>query len=227
MEEILFFAVAFISEIVGTTAGFGSSTIFLPLALFFLDFKTALVLVAFFHLFGNVARISFFKHGLNRKLLMRFGVPSVLLSLFGALIAGILPPGTLKFSLAVFLMLFSVSSLLRPEFRFPVDNATVSLGGGVSGFLTGAIGTGGALRATFLTGFGLQRFTYIATSASIAIATDVTRIPVYVSQGFLNEQFYYHVPVLFAIAMAGSYVGKRIVEKLNHRNLQELSLIHI
>ena len=40
LHEILFFISAFISEIIGTAAGFGSSTIFLPIALFFVDFKT-------------------------------------------------------------------------------------------------------------------------------------------------------------------------------------------
>ena len=60
-EEILFFLSAFVAEIIGTMAGFGSSTIFLPLALFFVDFKTAIVLVAIFHLFGNIGRISFFR----------------------------------------------------------------------------------------------------------------------------------------------------------------------
>lgn len=53
-EEILFFLSAFVAEIIGTMEGFGSSTIFLPLALFFVDFKTAIVLVAIFHLFGNI-----------------------------------------------------------------------------------------------------------------------------------------------------------------------------
>ncbi|MBI4174538.1 MAG: sulfite exporter TauE/SafE family protein, partial [Candidatus Aenigmarchaeota archaeon] len=33
MAELLFLAAAFFSEIIGTIAGFGSSTIFLPLAL--------------------------------------------------------------------------------------------------------------------------------------------------------------------------------------------------
>ena len=44
---ILFFIVAFLSIIIGTVAGFGTSTIFLPVALFFVDFKTALVLVCY------------------------------------------------------------------------------------------------------------------------------------------------------------------------------------
>ena len=56
MEEeiLLFFLSAFVAAILGTMADFGSSTIFLPLALFFVDFKTAIVLVAIFHLFGNI-----------------------------------------------------------------------------------------------------------------------------------------------------------------------------
>jgi len=49
---IFFFLTALFAEIVGTIAGFGSSTILLPLATFFFNFTTALALVAFFHLFG-------------------------------------------------------------------------------------------------------------------------------------------------------------------------------
>ncbi len=54
------------AELIGTMAGFGSSTIFLPLALFFVDFKTAIVLVVIFHLFGNIGRIIFFRQGFDR-----------------------------------------------------------------------------------------------------------------------------------------------------------------
>ncbi len=82
---LLLFLSALLAEIIGTIAGFGSSTVFLPLALLFLNFKTALVLVAFFHIFGNISRVSFFKHGLDRNLLTSFGLPSVILTIVGAL----------------------------------------------------------------------------------------------------------------------------------------------
>jgi uncharacterized membrane protein YfcA len=42
VEALLFFIVAFVSEIIGAIAGFGSSTIFLTLALFFVDFQTVI-----------------------------------------------------------------------------------------------------------------------------------------------------------------------------------------
>ena len=94
--EILFFLAAFISEIVGTIAGFGSSTVFLPLAVLFVDFKTALTLVALFHIFGNLGRVGFFRHGLDKNMLIRFGLPSVALTLLGALLVSVIPQTLLK-----------------------------------------------------------------------------------------------------------------------------------
>ena len=227
LTDILFFIAAFISEIVGTIAGFGSSTIFLPISLFFVDFKTALILVAIFHFFGNIGRISFFKHGLNKKILLLFGVPSILLSILGALLVGILPQSILKMILGGFLIFISASFILRPKLAFPTDTKTVLFGGGISGFITGLVGTGGALRATFLTGFNLEKTKYIATAASVALGTDATRIPVYVSQGFLADQFYYYIPILFALAISGSFIGKKIVNKIDQEKFKKMVLIAI
>ena len=81
LEDILFFIVAFISEVIGAIAGFGSSTIFLPLALFFVDFQTALILVAISHLFGNLGRINFFKLLLLKQL--HLSIITVSLSIIG------------------------------------------------------------------------------------------------------------------------------------------------
>src|SRR3989344_1767762 len=105
--EVLFFIAAFFSEIIGTVAGFGSSTIFLPLTLLFFDFKTELVLVALMHIFGNIGRISFFKHGLDKRILLIFGIPSIVLTLAGALLVSYLPQDILKGLLGVFLIAYT------------------------------------------------------------------------------------------------------------------------
>ena len=225
--DILFFIVAFISEVIGTTAGFGSSTIFLPLSLFFVDFKTAIILVAIFHLFGNIGRITFFKHGLDKKIIFLFGVPSVLLGLLGAMMVGILPQPILKMILGIFLITLSSLFLVKPKMSIPTNNKITITGGSISGFITGIVGTGGALRATFLTGFNLEKTKYIATAATIALATDITRIPIYVSQGFLSENFYYYIPILFGMALAGSFVGKKIVTRINQDKFKKIVLIVI
>src|ERR671921_462074 len=112
LEEILFFVVAFISEVIGAIAGFGSSTIFLPLALFFVDFETALILVAISHIFGNLGRINFFRHGIDKKIIATFGIPSILFSFLGASIVGILSQDILKVILGAFLIIISALLLV-------------------------------------------------------------------------------------------------------------------
>src|SRR3989344_7795416 len=160
-EFFFFFILAFISEVIGTIAGFGSSTIFLPLVLFFVDFKTALILVAFFHLFGNLGRITFFRHGFDKRLLLMFGVPSVILTIFGALLVNYTSQNILKLCLGIFLLFFAIVSFIKPKLKFRASKKNAVIGGSVSGFLAGLIGTGGALRSVFLTSFNTRKNVYI------------------------------------------------------------------
>jgi hypothetical protein len=227
LTDIIFFVLGFLSEIVGTMAGFGSSTIFLPLSSYFVDFKTALVLVAIFHLFGNVSRITFFRHGLDKRVLLVFGLPSLSLSLIGATLVGDLSQTMLKLILGVFLISLSIMFLVRPKLAFPANTKSLVLGGGISGFIVGLVGTGGALRAAFLSGLNISKEKYIATAAVIALCTDATRIPSYVSQGFLTEQYYYYIPILFVIAIGGSFVGRKIVNRINQEKFKKMVLIAI
>lgn len=224
---ILFFLAAFVSEIAGTMAGFGSSTIFLPLALLFVDFKAALVLVAFLHIFGNLGRIAFFKHGIDWNLILKFGIPSVLLTITGALLVPHIPQDTLKGYLGIFLIGYASYSLWKENFAASPSAANAIVGGSVSGFLAGLIGTGGALRGAFLTGFRLPKERYIATAAAIALAVDITRIPVYITQGFLESKYYWYIPILFLVALAGSFTSKQIVKKIPQKKFTKIVLVAI
>lgn len=227
MKEVLFFIFAFLSEIIGTIAGFGSSTIFLPIALFFVDFKTALVLVAFFHIFGNIGRITFFMYGLDRRLILLFGIPSVIFTILGALLVNYTSQNTLKLVLGSFLLVFSIISLVKPELKFKPSNRNAIVGGGLSGFFAGLVGTGGALRGAFLTSFNLKKNIYIATAATIALAVDFTRLPIYFRGGFIDSRFYYYIPILLVVALAGSYTGKNIVNKIPQKIFRRIVLVMI
>ena len=59
MLPALFFLIAFLSEIVGTIAGFGSSVFFVPLAGFLFGFHEVLALTSILHVFSNTATIGF------------------------------------------------------------------------------------------------------------------------------------------------------------------------
>ena len=225
--EILFFLAAYFSEIIGTMAGFGSSTVFLPLALVFFDFKTALVLVALLHIFGNISRFSFFRRGLHAHMLISFGIPSVIFTIIGALSVSYLSQTILKGLLGIFLAAYALIFLVKEKLKIKSTLTNSIIGGGLSGFLAGLIGTGGALRGAFLTAFGLPKESYIATAAVIALMVDMTRIPIYFASGFLDNKHFWYIPLLFLMAIAGSYTGKNIVSHMSQKLFRKIVLLGV
>lgn len=225
MAEPLFFVAALVSAVVGTAVGFGSSTVFQPLALFFVDFRTALVLVAVFHVFSNISRLALFRKGIDKKMLVRFGLPSVATTLVGAILVAYVSQDFFKLMLGAFLVIFSLYTLTGHKAEIRSTNRNELLGGALSGLLAGLIGTGGALRSAFLTGFGMKKNEYVATASAIALLVDLTRVPVYLASGFLGAQYYSDVPVLLVMAIAGAYVGKRVVDYVSQETFRKIVLV--
>lgn len=227
MELVLFFLAALLAEIVGTVAGFGSSTIFMPLALFFVEFRAALVFVALFHISGNIAKALLFRKGFNFKLLLMFGLPSVLLTVVGALLVNFLAQDLLKLLLGLFLCAFSLWSLFGKKFVLPKSALASAIGGSVSGFFAGLLGTGGAFRAVFLSAMKLRKDAYIVMNAVIAILVDLTRIPIYIGGGFLPQGSSFIILALILIAILGAFLGKRIVDVLPQKTFRSVVLVAI
>ncbi|MBI4148330.1 sulfite exporter TauE/SafE family protein, partial [Candidatus Woesearchaeota archaeon] len=201
-------------------------TLMMPLALIFFDFRAALVLVAFFHVFGNVSRIALFGK-VDWWLVFIFGLPSVLFSVFGASLVGVVEQDVLRVVLGAFLLVFSLSSLVRQTARWRKSVAGALIAGGASGFLAGLIGTGGAVRSAYLTTLRLDKKAYISTAAVSALLVDVVRIPLYVSYGFLHEQWVVYLPVLFVVALAGSYVARLVVRRVPSVLFRKVVLVAI
>ena len=108
----LLLACAFGAEVIGTMAGFGAATILTPVAALFMDVKTAIAIVACFHLFGNASRLVFFGRQINWNIWLQFGLAGLLCSLAGAAVTARLPSFLVKLSLGLFLLLYVVLSVL-------------------------------------------------------------------------------------------------------------------
>src|SRR5205814_8061832 len=84
MSALLFLLLAFVSEVAGTIAGFGSSVFFVPLAGFFFDFHQVLALTSILHVSSNAAKLAFFGRHVQLRLLLLLGLPSVAAVIIGA-----------------------------------------------------------------------------------------------------------------------------------------------
>lgn len=153
LENLPLYISALIAEIAGTISGFGSSSILLPMAHQFFDYQNAIILVAIYHIFGNTSRLSLTYHHWDKKIFFLFGIPSVIATIIGASLVGQVNPDILKVILAVVLTLFALYSLWKPEFHIPATPLIGRIGGALSGFTAGLIGTGGVLRGAFMTLF--------------------------------------------------------------------------
>ncbi len=209
-------ACAFLAEVIGTMAGFGAATILTPMAVWFMDIKTAIALVAVFHLLGNASRLYFFGRLVHWKTWALFGLTGVVFSLIGAWVAAYLPSAAIKAAFGLFLLCYVGFSVLSSAQRPLASGPATLLGGGVaSGFVAGLIGTGGAIRSACLLSFNLPKEVYIGTSAAIALIVDATRLPVYLAKQFIPRTMALLVIALVPFAFAGSWTGQRLLRRVS------------
>ena len=113
--DYIFLLLALVAEIIGTIGGFGSSVFFVPIGNFYFDFYSVLGMTAIFHLSSNISKIFLFKKGLDKKLLLYIGVPSVLFVIIGGFLSKIANSAVLEIVLGVFLVVFSLLFLIKSE----------------------------------------------------------------------------------------------------------------
>jgi hypothetical protein len=228
LENLPFFILlAFIAEILGTVGGFGSSLFFVPIASYFLDFHSVLGITALFHVSSNLAKIAFFRNGFDKKLIISLGIPAVSFVIVGAFLSKFIDTKILELSLAVFLIVVSLILLLfrNLELKPTLYN---SIGGGIfSGLIAGMLGTGGAIRGMVLAAYNLKIEVFIATSAIIDLGIDSSRSVIYYFNGFVHKDDLYLIPILLIVSVVGTFVGKKILNKISEKQFKSLVLILI
>ena len=215
------------AEVLGTVGGFGSSVYFVPLSNFYFDFHSVLGLTALFHLSSNLSKIFLFKKGLDKKLLLGIGIPSVIFVVIGGFLSKLLNSALLELILGVFLVGSSLIFLIKSEIVFRPVTRNALVGGAFSGFSAGLLGTGGAIRGLTMAAFNLTKSKFIATSAFIDLLIDLSRTFVYFDNGYIHNHDLKYVPFLFLIGLVGSYLGKRLLAHIPQSRFRKLSLILI
>lgn len=226
-DILLFTLLALAAEITGTISGFGSSVFFIPVASYFFDFHSVLGITAIFHIFSNISKIILFKKGINWKIVLYLGVPAVLFVSLGAFLSKFIPSDSLETGMAFFLILFSLVFLISKQFSIKPTNVNSLIGGTLSGFTAGLLGTGGAIRGMTLAAFNLPKEVFIATSALIDFGVDLSRGIVYFSNGFVHWHDLKYVAILFVVSFVGTYIGKRILDKISEELFKKIVLFVI
>ena len=226
MDYLFYFILlALVAEILGTIGGFGSSLFFIPIAGYFLDFHSVLGITALFHVSSNLTKIFFFREGVDKKLLINIGIPAVVFVILGAFLSKYIGSTLLEFILSIFLILLSMFFLIFKNINIQPTTANSVTGGILSGLFAGLVGTGGAIRGLTLAAYGLSAEVFIATSAIIDLGIDASRSVVYFLNGYVHYHDLYLIPILFIVSVVGTYIGKKILTKVNDKQFKSLVLV--
>lgn len=207
---------ALLANIVGTVSGFGVSTIMTPILLFFLPFPETILLVCIIHWFHDVWKMGFFWHGIDWKLFLYFGVPTIIATFLGALLVSSEQSALLSALLGLFLIGSVAVMYLLPYMAIPYNWVSSTVGGLLSGFFAGIFGIRGAVRSVFLAAFDLHKATFIGTTGAISLLLDSTRFVTYFFiNGLRVESLPWWVFSFFvAASFVGAYIGYLIVDKI-------------
>ncbi|WMI64978.1 sulfite exporter TauE/SafE family protein [Aestuariibaculum sp. YM273] len=222
--QFVFLLLALIAEVIGTIGGFGSSVFFVPIANFYFDFQTVLGITAVFHVVSNLSKIALFKKGIDKKLILYIGVPAVLFVIIGGVVSKYLKVTFLELFLGLFLVSLSLLFLIKKDLIIKPHKKEAVIGGTLSGFVAGVVGTGGAIRGLTMAAFNLEKNVFIATSAIIDFGVDLSRTIVYFFNGYIKEDILIYIPFLVGIGILGTYLGKLLLNKISQENFKKISL---
>ncbi len=222
---------ALLASLLTFFSGFGLGTILLPVFALFFSLPVAIALTAIVHLLNNLFKLVLVGKHIDRKLFIRFGIPSMIAAFAGAFVLKYLARPVVLHTyfingkefnitlinviLALVMLFFALYELIPFFKKLSFEKDKIIWGGLLSGFFGGFSGHQGALRSAFLIKYNLAKESFIATGVAIACVVDVVRLLIYgISIRAVNitdNALLLSLAVLSAFI--GAYFGSKLLKK--------------
>lgn len=217
MHNLLIAAAAFIAAMLAAVTGFGGAAVLLPVLVLAFGTRQAVPILTIAQLIGNGSRVWFNRHELDLRVVGWFTVGAIPLALLGGFLFAKAPLTALNRILGVFLIAVVVWRHVRPSkaHKFPVQSFA-GIGAGAS-FLSALTGSVGPVMAPFFLAYGLVKNAYIGTEALSTVVMHVTKLVAYRQAAVLPASAALIGLALGPVMIVGSFLGKRIVDRLPER----------
>jgi hypothetical protein len=221
MPEALRFSllagVAFVAALLAAVTGFGGAAVLLPMLMFVFDVREAIPILTVAQLIGNGSRVWFNRHELDWHVVAWFATGGVPMALVGGFLFAHAPLTALTRILGLFLILIVVLRHLPKLSAFKPPLKSFAVIGAASSFLSALLGSVGPLMAPFFLAYGLVKGAYIGTEALSTVVMHVAKLIAYHESAVLPMHAIVSGLALGPIMVAGSFAGKRVVDRLPER----------
>ncbi len=207
-------AVALIAATLAAVTGFGGAAVLLPVLVAFFGMRAAVPILTVAQLIGNGSRVWFNRREVNLRVVGWFALGGVPTALLGGYLFAEAPLTGLTRLLGAFLLLVVLWRHVRPRLGHSFPTPVFAGIGAGSSFLSALLGSVGPIMAPFFLAYGLVKGAYIGTEALSTVVMHVVKLIAYRQTSVLTWHDILTGLALGPVMILGSFLGKRIVDRL-------------
>lgn len=217
LDTIILLAILFIggflAAAISGSAGFGGALLLLPILVSTIGVELAIPVLTLAQLIGNLSRAGLGFKEIRWDLVGLFCIGAVLMTIMGALLFVSFPSGIITKLVGLAIIAFVLLRFFN-VLKLKGKKTTMVCGGGVTGFISGLVGSAGPLGAAIFLSLDLAPMAYVASEAVTAVAMHLTKIVVY--QSYMSLGLDSIILGLFiGVAMVlGTWLGRVIIKKI-------------
>lgn len=214
---LLLATAAFAASTLAAIAGFGGAAVLLPALVAVFGVRDAIPILTVAQLIGNGSRVWFNRRELRLPVVGWFALGGVPAALLGGVLFATAPLPALRRLIGAFLLVTVAWRHLRRGSPRALPLRAFAPIGFAASFLSALVGSVGPLMAPFFLAYGLVKGSYIGTEALATVVMHVTKLVAYTGAAILTAHSAATGVALGPIMVAGSFVGKRVLDRLPER----------
>jgi uncharacterized membrane protein YfcA len=207
-----------LSGIIGT----GSSIILLPILTYQFGPKQAVPMMAVAALMANIGKVAAWWRQVDWRAFAAYSIPGVPAAALGARTLLALPSGVVDVALGVFFLAMIPIQRWHRARSVQINLWQLALAGAAIGFVTGIVLSTGPLSVPAFTSYGLMKGALLSTEAAGSLAVYFSKVLTFQQLGALPPTAFLQGLIIGASLMAGTFVGKAIVQRMSIHTYQYL-----
>jgi uncharacterized protein len=214
---LLLIVAGMLASVLSAVTGFGGAAILLPVLVTVFGVRDAIPILTVAQLVGNASRAWFNREEIAWPVVGWFALGSVPAGITGGILFAKTPLPLLTRILGGFLLLVVVYRHVGEGGGRKVRAWWFTPIGAIGSFISALVGSVGPAMAPLFLAFGLVKGTYIGTEALTAVLMHITKMVAYGGTSILTVKDTAIGLQIGAVLIWGSFLGKRIVDRVSER----------
>ena len=214
MDFLFVLSVGLIAGTLSGIVGTGSSIMLMPVLSYEYGPKAAVPMMAIAAVMANLSRILAWWREVDWRACAAYSISGIPAAALGARTLLVLPSHAVDMAIGAFLIVMVPVRHWLARHALKADLRHLALGGAVIGYLTGIVVSTGPLSVPLFLFYGLSKGAFLATEAASSLGLYVSKSVTFQRFGALTPDILLKGLVAGASLMAGAFVAKRYVLKL-------------